>query len=819
VIRPPDGPPGSQGVPSAAAVRFVILILVLAVSTGAIFGYWWQLSQAALQARVQACLTGHAALPVAQFIQRVSDSAVGPVQTADCVRPAGPSLTAWSLAGVAAMAVVTLLLYSATPWWIRRGGARGRRRLRELSVADRDRLGHRLDELAARAGVPSPSWLADLGAPRPDGRAFGWPRHPQVWLSAPLVISGPEHPRFTAVVLHELAHLRNQDLRLTYLSIAARNAFCIVLPAGYVAALVVAGAGPSWPDLRTTAAVLFLIALVWLNIWSVSQSLELAANATAAVQARDLPGYSGFAARDDRGHGQPMAWWRRAREWSPTLATQRSVHRDPGLLFRPDSLAMFSAGIATAIVASEVTPACFAVVLSSGSGGLGGLLSLAGNRALLLMLVTYGPAALIAAAVVAALACTQAWRLEYQAQVAGTGVGFRQLGQLALPLAAGMMAGIPLSVDYAMAGTWGVFDTSAGRDLIVLAISATVLATVLLIAFRWASESAAAWFTTDRRGSRVVRAAAILTGTVTFSAPLFAWTLTYGLPLSMQARRGPSPGQQRLLGHWPAVAAIDAHFLPLGVWDIVPGSAFLAALACVFVAAGGPRPGLPGRHGMPFRRVLAAGLVAGAISVIASLALILLLRGTVGNHAVIRAGGWGLLYFTRVFQLLVATGGGLAAAWAACRAGRVAMSSGILAALIASALAAVFAPRLLVVARYGWDRVPINPRAIPVLYGDAGNLLGGKVVLAAVVLAVVASALPRRRVRNRRQAARPPHPATTGPLLAPLLTPELADPAPRANRAIPVAAVRLAVVLLLGATLVGLALSAYFYLTKGFTLL
>jgi hypothetical protein len=831
-----------RGVPSATSGRFGVLVLVLAASTGAIFGYLWQLSQTGLEARVQACLSQHATLPVAEFAQRISDTATGPVQTADCVRPAGPSLMTWSLAGVAMLAVVTLMLYWTTPWWIRRGGLRGRRRLQDLGVTARDRHNDRLKELSALAGLkPLPAFLADWGNPRLTAKAFGRPGNPQVRLSAGLLTRQPDDPRFTATVLHELAHLRSRDLRVTYLTIAARNAFCIVVPVGYVAVLAVAGTGPFLPDPRTSVAVAVLAVLVFLNIRSVNRGRELEANATAVFLHRHLRGGARSADQDEPGQGglhgwnEPLPWtaphgkegqpadapgsrlrrclqrWTRAWGWSPTLTAQRAALLDPRLLYRPDVLAMFSAGIAAAVIGGEVTPAAFSVVLGTWLGSPFSLLFLTPHRAILLMLFTYGPAALITSAVVAALACTSAWRIEYQAQKGRSGAGFRQLGRLALPLAAGLIAGIPLNVDYAMAGTWGIFDTSAGRDLILLAMSAVVLSTILLIVFRWSRESATAWFTTDPRRSRVLRVAITVTGTVAFFPPIYAWTLTNGLPLTLQARLGPT-GQQSFLGHWPGAAAIDAHLLPVGAWDILPGSAFLMALGCVFVAAGGPRRVLPQRQGMPVRLVLAAGLIAGAIAVIASVGLFLPLRAAIGDKAVIQAGGGGLLYFTRVFQLLVLAAGGLAAAWVARRAQRTAMTSGILVALVASALAVVFVPRLLVVAVYGWHRVSLNPRTVPTLYGDAGNLLGGKVVIAAVLLAAAAAALPRRTASGPTRRMNPAHPAGSASIAAQAVV----TPVRRFSRAIPAVATRLAVALLLGGTLLGLALYGYLYVTQGF---
>ena len=55
------------------------------------------------------------------------------------------------------------------------------------------------------------------------------------------------------------------------------------------------------------------------------------------------------------------------------------------------------------------------------------------------------------------------------------------------------MIGEPLSAIYADAGTWGVFDTSARRDLVDVAVSAVALGIIVCLVLVWARESAAAW--------------------------------------------------------------------------------------------------------------------------------------------------------------------------------------------------------------------------------------------------------------------------------------------------------------------------------------
>jgi hypothetical protein len=118
-----------------------------------------------------------------------------------------------------------------------------------------------------------------------------------------------------------------------------------------------------------------------------------------------------------------------------------------------------------------------------------------------------------------------------------------------------MLAGIPLSFDYVIAGTWGVFDTTLTRNLIGTVISAAVLAIALVVIFGWATECAAAWFTATPRRPRLTESAMVLTGTLGAAPAILAWTVVSGLPVGVQLQLGITPGERYVLATWPATAS------------------------------------------------------------------------------------------------------------------------------------------------------------------------------------------------------------------------------------------------------------------------
>ncbi|QUH00325.1 M48 family metalloprotease [Saccharopolyspora erythraea] len=109
-----------------------------------------------------------------------------------------------------------------------------RRRLVRLRLDDVPDLRRTLRECCALAGVRV-TFLLDVLNPRVGGVAFGLPGRRYVALNRGLlVLAGRDPEAFRAIVLHELAHVRNRDIDLTALTLAVWRSFVfgVLVPVG-----------------------------------------------------------------------------------------------------------------------------------------------------------------------------------------------------------------------------------------------------------------------------------------------------------------------------------------------------------------------------------------------------------------------------------------------------------------------------------------------------------------------------------------------------------------------------------------------------------
>lgn len=250
----------------------------------------------------------------------------------------------WMLGGSVALLVVAAALLLAAPLWITR-----RRKLRPLSREDAPAVVDRVAELAREQDLEPPRILWNPLDASAGGLAFGRPGRYSVAVGGGLVVKQvADPPVFDAVVRHELAHIRNRDVGITYFTLAVWYAFLAVAAVPFI--VTAAGIGAGWSAIWRTAA---LAALVYLTRNAVLRSREVYADLRATV-------YDG---RDGA--------LRRVLESLPALSDRlvdrlRHVHPAPArrLAALADTRPLFPLGAVTAFAAGLTATIAFDSVAS-----------------------------------------------------------------------------------------------------------------------------------------------------------------------------------------------------------------------------------------------------------------------------------------------------------------------------------------------------------------------------------------------------------------------------------------------------------------------
>jgi Zn-dependent protease with chaperone function len=274
-----------------------------------------------------------------------------------CLAPFQQRQALWVLAGLGMLAMVAIALYLVTPAWMRWRGA-----LVPIMPGDFPELATELQRLVTVAGVRrAPVFLLDPGAAAPGGLAFGrWGRY-AVRLNAglvPLKVTDP--PLFRAVVLHELAHLRNRDVDITYAAVALWRAFVAValLPSAVALGWLMASTGPSTP-LWATDGVAWLLQcvrlLVLVAVVYVTRNAVLRIRETYAdVRAVGYAGAEGLRRAVAISAGASRSGWRGWLSVHPARRTRLLAIDDPDVVLAPRIGELFTAGVALAITGDNI---------------------------------------------------------------------------------------------------------------------------------------------------------------------------------------------------------------------------------------------------------------------------------------------------------------------------------------------------------------------------------------------------------------------------------------------------------------------------------
>lgn len=234
---------------TVTSVLFALLSLQLALSTLIVFRWLFGLSP---QGRnwVRLMIQCDSAHPVELPSERVADlpsltdwvsSSSGELGALEsCAAPAQYGQLRWLAGGLVLVLAVAALLYAAHPRVLRR-----RYRMRQLDPSDAALLLAELERLRRVAGAGRVRFLSRPFDPVPSAFVHGLPGRRAVVLSAGLVVRfHTDRAAFRAVVLHELAHVRNRDVDQTYAALALTGAFTLVVSGAAVWLCVTADSYP-----------------------------------------------------------------------------------------------------------------------------------------------------------------------------------------------------------------------------------------------------------------------------------------------------------------------------------------------------------------------------------------------------------------------------------------------------------------------------------------------------------------------------------------------------------------------------------------------
>jgi Zn-dependent protease with chaperone function len=271
----------------------------------------------------------------------------------------GGAVPTWvSYVALAVLVATAVCVYVMLPEW------KGRRS-RVVPLADIEDGGHlreELDRLVKLAELKvKPRFVVAPGAASVSAVVFGTGGEPTVCLNAGLVVTRTtDAERFRVVVLHELAHIRNHDVGITYATEAMwRVLLAAVLLPDTVLILVTRFVGITTIGADALIQTVVVVALVYLTRADILRRRELYADRTAArlghvghdAMPSDGPERTGAESRRVRAVAAFVEAWRTHPSWR----LRGRSRTDPEELFAMRALPMVITGIAAEIAAVQLT--------------------------------------------------------------------------------------------------------------------------------------------------------------------------------------------------------------------------------------------------------------------------------------------------------------------------------------------------------------------------------------------------------------------------------------------------------------------------------
>jgi hypothetical protein len=700
---------GATALPSETTVRFAVLVMMVLATTSIIGSRVW-LDRLAADSPYQECAAGLARLGATPTANGRPSLAF--TSYAMCLRPEASLAVRYALGACLLLVVAAAGAYLLMPHWRIRI-----RRLRRMSTHAPAGLVAHLDTLVEAAGLTrGPVFWAGPGRGA-DGVAFGTRRRCHVQIDAGLLVRYADPGRraeFDAVVLHELAHIRNGDVGHTYLTVAVWRAFIVTILVPYLLLRI--------DDLGAVVPVLALAAVMYTAYYGILRIRELNADATAAtivdpaVLRRIIAG------------SRP-----RTLPTHPSARRRLDVLDDPARLPRTGPLVLAGAGLSVAL-------------FQANADGLGVLLLLAATSDLRTMVLLYSWTSLLThlttALLISSLAAIVSWRSMLRDRLLPAGSPWTGPAALAAGLTAGILAGEPLSFFQSEAAVAGLFDDAGATGLARLAAIGG-LALLLWLMFAWHRGMAETWLPVLRGGLRPALFTAAAAGGLALYPGFTSWAGFHDSAVAVLAVdwRDYFPAWQ-WSWHPPGEALLSTGYLPLFFPATIPGVALLlAAPTVVFVRVALRQPDTRSRVG----RAALSGVVAAVVCLAMLIVLADLVHtrgGPVAKQNINGAGGFLLLAtggLATAFAAVAGTAGALVAG-----AGRLRVPCALLAATVATAVMVPLSPIPFTLAVCGVDNAELCLPGVSMATGLT-TLLGSVqgLALTGVAAALVTAILTR----------------------------------------------------------------------------
>jgi hypothetical protein len=471
--------------PSDTDFRFVLLIV--SVLGASLFLYNWLYFSIPVARKYWTdnfirCSPLRSDISPSNFIANLSPEAVA-ARTAfeQCRAPAELTVAIVMIGGVSLLLIAGVLIYWTFParkiW---------RDRLIPLAAEDAPEVVAYLAELCQVAGLPRPPiFVWNPLNPGLGGQAFGHFGRYYVALNGGLVTQFyTDRLHFRAVLLHELAHLRNADVDKTYLAVAVWQAFLLAALLPFLTLQLLTLPRIDWEFLlniawRTPA----LAVLVLLMRNAVLRSRELYADVRASIW--DGPGGSlnqALASLPNPKSGCRHITWR----VHPTPDSRRHVLTDLDRLFPLGFWDAFGAGAVGSIALPNVMMLLTLIVTGLGLTSWIGLAPLASG--------------LIFAPLVVGVVGLGMWRGTFAALARG------RIPHGATRLGLGLGLGIALGEILSFGADTGTLTTSFLDFLFGTVFNIIFLLIGMILLLNWVAASASSWLEVamTRRSLRLI---------------------------------------------------------------------------------------------------------------------------------------------------------------------------------------------------------------------------------------------------------------------------------------------------------------------------